>query len=76
MKEEIKSIILEYCEGISFLEFDADKLDEIAERIEGLSKLPQPTIIKNEVAACNYKYHNRDITTNGECTNCESPKWR
>jgi len=44
MKEEIKSIILEYCEGIYHLEFDADKLDEIAERIEKLSKLHQPAV--------------------------------
>jgi DNA repair ATPase RecN len=53
MKEEIKNIILEYCEGISHLEFDADKLDEISERIEKLSKLHQPTVIS---AVCEHEY--------------------
>jgi hypothetical protein len=52
MKEEIKNIILEYCEGISHLEFDADKLDEISERIEKLSKLHQPTVISAVCPEC------------------------
>ena len=33
MKENIKNIILDYCEGLSHLEFNADKLDEMVERI-------------------------------------------
>lgn len=33
MKENIKNIILDYCEGINHLEFSADKLDEMVERI-------------------------------------------
>ena len=31
---------------------------------------------RSEQLVCDYKYHNRDITTNGECTKCESHKWR
>lgn len=31
---------------------------------------------QSEQLVCYYKYHNRDITTNGECTKCESHKWR
>lgn len=31
---------------------------------------------QSEQLVCDYKYHNRDITTNGECTKCESHKWR
>jgi hypothetical protein len=33
MKEEIKNIILDYCEGINWLEFDANKLDEMVDKI-------------------------------------------
>jgi hypothetical protein len=36
-----------------------------------------PNVVgQSEQLVCNYKYHNRDITTNGECTKCESHKWR
>jgi flagellar biosynthesis/type III secretory pathway chaperone len=33
MKEEIKNIILDYCEGINWLEFDANNLDEMVDKI-------------------------------------------
>ena len=31
---------------------------------------------RSEQLVCDYKYHHRDITTNGECTKCESHNWR
>ncbi len=36
-----------------------------------------PVVVgQSEQLVCDYKYHNRDITDNGECTKCESHKWR
>jgi len=32
-KERIKQIIESYCEGITYLEFSADKLDEMVDKI-------------------------------------------
>jgi len=31
---------------------------------------------RSEQLVCDYKYHNRDITNNGDCTKCKSHKWR
>ena len=33
MKEEIKNIVLDYCESIKWFEFDANKLDEMVDKI-------------------------------------------
>jgi predicted Zn-ribbon and HTH transcriptional regulator len=35
-----------------------------------------PVVGRSEQLVCDYKYHNRDITTNGDCTKCKSHKWR
>ena len=44
---------------------------------ELVEKLTIPVVVgQSEQLVCGYKYHNRDITTNGECTKCESHKWR
>ncbi len=39
MEEQIKNIILEYCEGITHLEFNVEYLDEIVKRIIEVKKL-------------------------------------
>jgi hypothetical protein len=46
----------------------------LEKRIKALSL--DETAWQSEQLVCDYKYHNRDITTNGECTKCESHKWR
>lgn len=46
--------------------------DELYQRVFVLSNV----VGRSEQLVCDYKYHNRDITTNGECTKCESHKWR
>lgn len=33
MNEQVKDIILNYCEGRQWLEFDADDLDEMVQKI-------------------------------------------
>ena len=44
---------------------------------ERIDQLTIPVVVgQSEQLVCYYKYHNRDITTNGECTKCESHKWR
>ena len=44
---------------------------------ERIDQLTIPVVVgQNEQLVCYYKYHNRDITTNGECTKCKSHKWR
>lgn len=53
--------------------------ERILQRIENItSKINHiPNVVgQSEQLVCDYKYHNRDITTNGECTKCESHKWR
>lgn len=51
--------------------FMKEFLNEV-ERLCALSNV----VGQSEQLVCDYKYHNRDITTNGECTKCESHKWR
>ena len=49
----------------------------LLEFIDELEQLTIPLVVgQSEQLVCDYKYHNRDITTNGECTKCESHKWR
>jgi hypothetical protein len=44
------------------------KNDEQQEQVKNCS-IPY-VVGQSEQLVCDYKYHNRDITTNGECTNC------
>lgn len=54
--------------------FENDKYHLVKD--ERKKRLSDVVVGQSEQLVCDYKYHNRDITTNGECTKCESHKWR
>ena len=47
-EEEIKDIILEYCQGINHLEFDLEYLPEMVSRIAALNKVASSQHIMQE----------------------------
>ena len=53
------------------------KVEEIHKLLAENEQLRLGAVVRqSEQLVCDYKYHNRDIKTNGECTKCESYKWR
>ena len=60
-----------------YMQVPISVLRYISELEEVVKNCSIPDVVgQSELLVCDYKYHNRDITTNGECTNCESHKWR
>ena len=47
-------------------------LNESVELLEVyISKLHQPTVIKNEVAVCDFEWHEYDLAVHGKCGVCK-----
>lgn len=46
------------------------------ELIKYAEEIKSNVVGQSKQLVCDYEYHNRDIITNGECTKCESHKWK
>ena len=75
--DKLTEQILEITNNSYYGWIDLDSSDAYRIRVALTKALTIPVVVgQSEQLVCYYKYHNRDITTNGECTKCENHKWR